>query len=112
MGSGHLRGTSEELCRKSETLGEMREEYASIYAERTGAAVGQVRRWMAEETWFNAEDSVAHGFADEINGRAQRMIVTIDDAPLLKAPIEACRLAPLRRPRLADARARLALARL
>lgn len=36
------------------------------YAEKTGADEDQIRAWMAEETWFSAEEAEEAGFADVI----------------------------------------------
>lgn len=36
------------------------------YVGKTGKDATEIRGWMDAETWFNAEDSVTHGFADRV----------------------------------------------
>lgn len=36
------------------------------YAERTKQSAGQIAGWMAAETWFSADEALAHGFADRV----------------------------------------------
>ncbi len=39
---------------------------AEGYAQRTGADMKQIIDWMDAETWFNAQEAVASGFADSV----------------------------------------------
>jgi len=39
---------------------------ASVYAARTGNDAKAIGKWMDAETWFNGDDAVAQGFADEL----------------------------------------------
>lgn len=36
----------------------------SIYSEKTGQTIEQLKEWMEEEKWFNADEAVEFGFAD------------------------------------------------
>jgi len=38
---------------------------AAVYADRSGADKGTVAKWMDAETWFNGEDAVGAGLADD-----------------------------------------------
>jgi ATP-dependent Clp endopeptidase proteolytic subunit ClpP len=59
-------GNSEELRKEAETLDKIRDSLVGIYARRTGADRETVTAWMNAETWFDAEDALAAGLADEI----------------------------------------------
>jgi hypothetical protein len=37
-----------------------------FYMKRTGQSEEQVKKWMDEETWFTADETVQYGFADEV----------------------------------------------
>lgn len=56
-----MRDTSELLDKISDTI-------ASIYADKTGGTVEEFRAMMRDETWFNAEEAMAAGLVDEIQG--------------------------------------------
>lgn len=60
-------GNAGELRKGAEALDAIREQMESIYAKRSGQSVRAVRKALADETWLNAEQAVAMGFADEIS---------------------------------------------
>ena len=59
-------GTSEDHTRAAKNLEEISDEIATIYANRTGSPVDEMRDLMKKETWMGAKESVDRKFADEI----------------------------------------------
>jgi ATP-dependent protease ClpP protease subunit len=45
--------------------------YARTYAAKSGKTVADCREIMRAETWFNADEAVAAGFADAVEGEAE-----------------------------------------
>jgi ATP-dependent protease ClpP protease subunit len=62
-------GTAEQMQQAAARLKAMKSEMIDCYAGRTGLAKVEVERMMDAETWLNAKDSIAKGFADAIAGR-------------------------------------------
>lgn len=52
---------------------------ASVYAERVGGDVAEWRNAMRKETWYNAEEAVAAGLADEVAPAAKRAARNVAD---------------------------------
>jgi ATP-dependent protease ClpP protease subunit len=52
----------------AELLGKLSDTIAASYARRTGGETAAWRNVMRAETWYNAEEAVAAGLADEISG--------------------------------------------
>lgn len=61
---------------------------AATYASRTGANLANVRGWMNRETWFNAAEAKAAGFADDIADGAESPRAKFDLSIFAKAPQE------------------------
>lgn len=57
-------GNAGELREVAELLEKIDDSIVADYAQKTGKSTAQVNEWMAAETWFTAEEAVAHGFAD------------------------------------------------
>jgi len=56
-------------CDMRETANLLDKVDASIidgYAQRSGKPADQVQAWMAEETWFDADEAVDQGFCDSV----------------------------------------------
>lgn len=70
-------GTAADLSKSANTLDKMAQTYAQVYAKRSGNSVEDVRAWMIEETWLDASEAVALGFADRV--------VEMEDAPQMAA---------------------------
>lgn len=51
------------------------------YALKSGKTADDIRSIMAAETWFNAQDAVAEGFADEIERTVSAALSTIPNTP-------------------------------
>jgi ATP-dependent Clp protease protease subunit len=60
------RGNERELSDIGARLRTMSAQMVSIYAARTGQPAARIERWMADESWFSAEEAVQHGFADAV----------------------------------------------
>lgn len=65
-------GTAEDHAKTSATLDLMADEYAYVYANRSGNDQDDVREIMIEETWFNGKDAVAQGYATSTDTKAKR----------------------------------------
>lgn len=59
-------GNAQDLTKTADLLTKIDSTLVDTYAKRTGQKAEQVREWMAAETWFTAEEAVAHGFADRV----------------------------------------------
>ena len=59
-------GDSEDHARAAKNLEEISEEIATIYSNRTGSPVDEMRDLMKKETWMGAKEAVDRKFADEI----------------------------------------------
>lgn len=72
---GHVttQGNAAELTRVVDQLNRASDNIASVYAERTGMDADVWRNAMRVETWFNAEEAVAAGLADEVSKSAKKM---------------------------------------
>lgn len=79
-------GDAEELLATATLLENVDAVICASIAKRTGNTEEQVATWMAAETWFNAEESVANGFAKAISGPAPKNIVTWNLAAWGNAP--------------------------
>lgn len=59
-------GTEAELLQQAAVMGQLADTYAAVYARAAGNTTAEARRIMKAETWFNAEEAIAAGFADDI----------------------------------------------
>jgi len=59
-------GDASDMRKMADTLDMIRGSLIGTYARRTGQPAEQIGAWMDEERWFNAEEAVEFGFADEI----------------------------------------------
>ena len=57
-------GNAAELTHEAAVLREIGDGLAVAYARKTGKSMAQIRHAMAAETWMNAPDAIAEGFAD------------------------------------------------
>lgn len=60
-------GDAEELRKTAEILDKMRDDTATIYANKSGMLLDEALTLMDEETWYTADEALAAGFADEVN---------------------------------------------
>ena len=60
-------GNAEDLRAEADLLDKLSHgALVSVYVAFTGQSEEQVRTWMAEETWFNADEALEHGFATKV----------------------------------------------
>ncbi|MFI2349708.1 head maturation protease, ClpP-related [Streptomyces sp. NPDC019443] len=71
-GSGLCLGDAADMRQMAELLDRQSDNIASIYAERAGGTTEEWRERMQAETWFNAEEAVAAGLADEVEAPARQ----------------------------------------
>ncbi|MEZ4376221.1 MAG: ATP-dependent Clp protease proteolytic subunit [Polyangiaceae bacterium] len=69
--SAFVDGTAVDLRSVADRLDKIREDILDIYEERTGRPREQLAQMVADETWIDAEQAIALGFADEISGEAE-----------------------------------------
>ncbi len=91
-------GNADELMDTAALLEKVDESLVKTYADRTGQDADTIREWMRAETWFSADESVEHGFADKIaeaapKATAEWNLEAYANAPRAKAP-EAATAAP------------------
>lgn len=61
-------GEASDLRAMADLLDKTNDNMASIYAAKAGTDTGQWREAMRAETWYSAEEAVAAGLADEVDG--------------------------------------------
>lgn len=61
-------GNEDDMRKVADLLGKIDETLIATYAQRTGQDPDQLREWIKAETWFNAEEALANGFATAIAG--------------------------------------------
>jgi len=64
--SGLVMGTAEDMRAMAEALDKVKGSLVSGYAAKSGRTPEEVSALMAAETWFDAGDAVAQGFADRL----------------------------------------------
>lgn len=67
-GFGMTVGNAKDMREMADLLDKTSDNLASIYAEKTGKPAADWRNAMKTETWFSAEEAVAAGLADRIQG--------------------------------------------
>lgn len=59
-------GNANDLRKEADLLDKIDGTLADTYASKTGKDLRQISAWMAEETWFTADEALEHGFATSI----------------------------------------------
>lgn len=57
-------GNSDELMERAALLEKIDADLVREFSAETGADPKQIEQWLADETWFTADEAVEHGFAD------------------------------------------------
>jgi ATP-dependent protease ClpP protease subunit len=70
-------GDAASMRKTADMLDRISDSIAAVYADRAGEEPAVWRNRMREETWYSAEEAVAAGLADEIEGRKAS---TVQDA--------------------------------
>lgn len=64
--SGLVYGDDEDMRKMADILGNITNQIANIYADRTGMEPDELKAMIASETWMNAEESIKNNFATEV----------------------------------------------
>lgn len=64
-------GQADDLRKEADLLDKIEDSLIDTYVARTGGDREQIATWIEEETWFNADEAVEHGFADS-KGEAKK----------------------------------------
>lgn len=81
-------GNSDDLLATAALLEKVDAALVDTYAKETGQTAQQLIDWMAAETWFNAEEAVANGFADRVADAAPKAKATWNLAAYAHAPTQ------------------------
>jgi HK97 family phage major capsid protein len=79
-------GNEAELAKTAQTLGQVSDNLAGVYAARAGGSQQRWRQAMREETWYTAEEAVAVGLADKVGERPATLPESVDLAALGVVP--------------------------
>jgi ATP-dependent Clp protease protease subunit len=64
--SGGVLGNAEDKRKMADLLEKIDGNIADMYQRRSSQPLATIQEWMTAETWFTAEESVRHGFADAL----------------------------------------------
>lgn len=64
--SGACYGDATEMTKMADLLDKQSRNIAEAYAQHTGGSLADWQQYMADETWFTAEEALAVGLADEV----------------------------------------------
>lgn len=67
-------GNAAEMRKLADLLDKQSEIIASVYADRTAQPVDFWRNQMRDETWYNADEALAAGLIDEIEGQPKKEV--------------------------------------
>lgn len=59
-------GNADDMRESAQLLDKVDESISADYQRKTGASVEQIEQWMADETWFSAQEALDQGFVDRI----------------------------------------------
>jgi ATP-dependent Clp protease, protease subunit len=79
-------GNEEDLRATADLLAKVDATLIDTYASETGQKTDQIETWMAAETWFDAAEAVAAGFADRIAEDAPKAQATWNMSAYSHAP--------------------------
>lgn len=79
-------GTADDHRREADALEKLADNYAALYAERSGLQKDSVRALMQSETWMTGEDAVSSGFADRVDDGASAAVSAFDYRVYARAP--------------------------
>lgn len=70
-------GNEAEMAKFAQTLGQVSQNLAAVYADRCGGTPAAWRDVMRAETWYTADEAVAAGLADRVSGQAAQMPASV-----------------------------------
>lgn len=79
-------GNADDLIEMAALLEKVDGSLIATYARETGRTPEQISEWMGAETWFNADEAVANGFADAIAEAAPKASAAWNLAAYSHAP--------------------------
>ncbi len=59
-------GSADVLRKEAEALDKFKAAIVAVYGAETGNTADKLSKWMADETWFTADEAVSNGFADKL----------------------------------------------
>lgn len=77
-------GDAQTMRKTADMLDRISDNIAAVYADRAGGEPAIWRNRMREETWYSAEEAVAAGLADEIEGRRKESPMDAFDLTVYK----------------------------
>jgi hypothetical protein len=83
---GLCMGNAAEMAKMAETLGQVSDNLAEIYASRAGGTQAAWRDSMKQETWYTAEEAVSAGLADRVGDGAAELPAGMDLAAFTAVP--------------------------
>lgn len=86
-------GNAAEHRESAERLDKLADEYARVYAQRSGHSAEAVREMMRKETWMAPQDAVEQGFADRLETRDAADPVAFDYTLFVNTPERLARMA-------------------
>lgn len=87
-------GNADDMKETASLLDKVDAILVKTYAKETGQEEQQILDWMAAETWFNADEAIAYGFADRIAEAAPKNATQWNLTAWAKAPPPAAVTAP------------------
>ncbi|MBB4042022.1 ATP-dependent protease ClpP protease subunit [Microvirga flocculans] len=106
--SGITYGTADDHEKTGSILEKMASNMASIYAERSGNPVEDVRQAMKDELWLTADEAVEQGYADESQSAKAKAVAAFDFRVFANAPQRLTAMSKRKNWSLAEASARAA----
>lgn len=81
-------GDGNDMRKMADTLDKVSASIAQTYAGRTGKSLDEVKALMDAETWMNAEESLALGFATSVTDEKNKAAMAMASAPAFRAVLE------------------------
>lgn len=84
-------GNADDMRSTADLLDKIDGSLIQTYADRSKQDPEQIKQWMADETWFTAEEAVKAGFADKVTDGAVKAhwnLAAYSKAPQIEAPAE------------------------
>ncbi len=79
-------GNSVDMRKQAELLDKVDGSIAAFYQEKTGLGEKKIMDWMADETWFTAEEASEHGFVDSVFTKGEKASNRYDLSAYSNAP--------------------------
>lgn len=76
-------GGADDLRREADLMDRLNNNYAQVYADRTGLSLEDIKKLMDEETWLTAEDALRFGFATEVAAPSEVRSMVVPEGSFL-----------------------------